>query len=121
VEWVEVATDKTLAKWNVDVADSKAPGCMFHVQFSNPVSVPRLLCIAFTPLAVAEFVLGELFQDQWEGHSRKATCENWSGTQKRRLSKLLAWQQEVVEGCAGPPWTALKTGRLLHDRFVTTP
>jgi hypothetical protein len=120
VEWLDTASYKTVAQWNMDVADAAAPGCMFHVQVPSPVPVPRLPCIAFTPVAVAEFVLGELFQDAWENHTRTTSCENWSATQKRRLSRLLAWQQQVVAGCAGPPWTALKRERLPHDRFVST-
>lgn len=118
VEWVDVATHATLTKWNVDVADTAAPGCMFHIQFPSVVSVPRLPCIAFTPLAVAEFVLGELFQNKWEAHSQGASFEQWSAIQKRRLLRLLAWQKQVVDNCAGSPWTALKTKPFPHDQFV---
>jgi hypothetical protein len=128
VEWVDPTSHQTLVQWNVDVAappgtgEPAPPGCMIHTQIDNPsrLPVPRLPCIVFTPLAVAEFVLSELFQDEWERHCLGTACENWAATQKRRLSALLAWQQQVVDGAAGPPWTALKRERLPHDRFVAT-
>jgi hypothetical protein len=128
VEWVDPASHQTLVKWNVDIggpprpSEPAAPGCMVHAQIGNPrrLPVPRIPCIVFTPLAVAEFVLGELFQDEWESHTLATTCENWAAIQKRRLSAILAWQQQVIENAAGPPWTALKLGRLPYDQFVAT-
>ena len=121
VELVDVMTDQPVVTWNMDIADAASPGCMFHSQIPNPskVSIPRLPCIAFTPLAVAEFILGELFQDEWEGSLLGVACENWTAIQKRRLLSLLDWQQQVIRDCKGPPWTALKRQRLPHDRFVT--
>ncbi len=121
VELVEVSTHLPLVTWNMDIADSVSPGCMFHSQIPSPskVPIPRLPCIAFTPLAVAEFILGELFQDEWESCCSGVACEDWTSIQRRRLSSLLAWQQEIVKGCEEPPWTALKRQRLPHDRFVT--
>lgn len=128
VEWVNAANHECVASWNVDVAappaagESPPPGCMFHVQLPNAsrVPVPRLPCLAFTPLAVAEFVLSELFQSEWESHTLTAASENWSSVQKRRMSRLLAWQQALVEAATGPPWTVLKRERIPHDRFLAT-
>jgi hypothetical protein len=119
VELVDVMTDQPVVTWNMDIADVASPGCMFHSQIPSPVPIPRLPCIAFTPLAVAEFILGELFQDDWKIRCSGVACENWTAIQKRRLLRLLEWQHQVVKDCKEPPWTALKRQRLPHDRFVT--
>ena len=121
VELLDVMTDQPVVTWNMDIADAASPGCMFHSQIPSPskVPIPRLPCIAFTPLAVAEFLLGELFQEEWKAGCVGSACENWTAIQKRRLSSLLAWQQQVIKDCKEPPWTALKRLRLPHDRFVT--
>lgn len=119
VEWVDTATHKTLGKWHVDVADAAAPGCMFHVQTPSGIPVPRHPSLLFTPLAVAEFVLGELFQTRWDQVGRGAGGEWLSELQRSRLLRLLKWQRQVVEGAAGLPLAALKRERIGHDRFVT--
>jgi hypothetical protein len=122
VQWIETEKHTTIGRWHVDVADSKAPGCMFHTQFpAVGLPVPRHPCIAFTPMAVTEHVLGELFQEAWEAHTRLGSpaMESWRGVQKRLLSRVLEWHQEVIDGCECPPWTALKTQRLVPaDRLV---
>ncbi|CAN5475998.1 hypothetical protein BH11PLA2_BH11PLA2_29880 [soil metagenome] len=122
VEWIDAASHKTLGQWNVDVADIEAPGCMFHAQFPSGIPVPRLPIMAFTPMAVAEHVLGELFQDEWEKHSlgQSAHMESWASIQNKRLTRLLSWHREILEGCTYPPWTALKKERIPEDRFVKT-
>ena len=112
-------THQSLTTWNMDIADAASPGCMFHSQIPSKVSIPRLPCIAFTPLAVAEFILGELFQEESGAGCSGAACENWTAIQRRRLSSLLAWRREIVKGCEEPPWTALKRQQLPHDRLVT--
>ena len=63
VEWLDASDRQPIGEWTVDVADTAAPGCMFHVQFPCGIPVPRIPSIAFTPMAVAEQMLGELFQD----------------------------------------------------------
>ena len=135
VEWHEVldgALVEPLGMWRMEVADGASPGCYFHVQiqgedgrtqrpFPHAVPVPRLPCISFTPMAVLEFVLGELFQDRWADHTRATTAsvQTWRGIQGRRLERLLGWQRELVADTAAPPWTTLKTARphrgLFHE------
>jgi hypothetical protein len=122
VQWLNAADLQVVGCWNVDVADDKAPGCMFHVQFPSGIPVPRMPSIAFTPLAVAEHMLGELFQDDWVDHSRRpsAPMQGWSYTQKKRLLRILEWHKKVVDKCTvGPPWTALKKDRMPQDHLVT--
>jgi hypothetical protein len=122
VEWLDAADGRVLGQWNVDVADARAPGCMFHVQFLSGIPVPRVPSIAFTPLAVAEHMLGELFQDDWVDHSRRpsAPMQGWSLTQKNRLLRILDWHRKIVDRCTvGPPWTALKKDRMPQDHLVS--
>lgn len=133
VEWREAGdTDRSLGVWRMEMADGSSPGCYFHAQimgedgwdsppFPHAVCVPRLPCIAFTPMAVLEFVLGELFQDEWENHTRILTpnVENWRAIQRRRLGNLYAWQQEVVGSSDAPPWTLLKRAKPDAQRFLS--
>ncbi|WP_165071838.1 hypothetical protein [Paludisphaera rhizosphaerae] len=127
VEWHETLEQQLiepLGMWRMELADGASPGCYFHAQiqgedgrkerpFPHSVPVPRLPCIAFTPMAVLEFVLGELFQDLWEGHTRANTSsvETWRGIQRSRLERLLGWQQQMIRDNSAPPWTALKSAR----------
>ena len=78
VEWMDNCDHKSMGSWRMEISDDASPGCYFHAQilgdephppFPHSVTVPRLPCVASTPMAVLEFVLGELFQDQWENHS----------------------------------------------------
>jgi hypothetical protein len=127
VEWYEMLEGELfdpLGMWRMEVADSYSPGCYFHVQiqgedgrverpFPHSVPVPRLPCIAFTPMAVLEFVLGELFQDTWAAHTRVMTSsvETWRGIQRERLERLLGWQRQMIRDNSAPPWTTLKMAR----------
>lgn len=135
VEWWEAGDEgRSLGMWRMEMADGVSPGCFFHTQimgedgwtdppFPHAVPVPRLPCIAFTPMAVLEFVLGELFQDEWERHTEVLTpnVESWRSIQKRRLANLYAWHQEVVSGSDAPPWTSLKKARPEGRRFLSHP
>jgi hypothetical protein len=127
VEWyatLEGEPIDPLGMWRMEIADGASPGCYFHIQiqgedgrvarpFPHSVPVPRLPCIAFTPMSVLEFVLGELFQDEWETHTRvqTASVEAWRTIQRRRLERLLNWQRELIQDNSAPPWTTLKTAR----------
>lgn len=121
VRWLEVETMEPVGQWNVDIGAPDSPGCMFHTQYPGiEIPVPRHPCIAFTPMAVAEHVLGELFQDRWVAHSQTggAARDSWRGIQKRRLTQLLEWQLSLIKNCECPPWAALKTERIPADRFM---
>jgi hypothetical protein len=118
VEWIDAGTHKTIGHWHVDVADAAAPGCMFHVQVPSQIPVPRLPCFVFTPLAVAEFVLGELFQTRWAQVGQAATGEWLSRVQRLRLLRMLDWQRQIVNDSVGLPLATMKRERIGHDRFV---
>jgi hypothetical protein len=111
-----------LARWRFEIGDSVSPGCHFHAQvlgedndqiFPKSMSVPRLPNMLFTPMDALEFVLAELFQDEWARHVARENdaIRNWAGCQKDRLIKLLKWQQDRLEKNSGSPWTSLKAAK----------
>jgi hypothetical protein len=66
-----------LARWRFEIGNVDSPGCHFHAQilgddndimFPKSMSVPRLPNMLFTPMDALEFVLAELFQDEWAKH-----------------------------------------------------
>ena len=108
-----------LARWRFEVGNSDSPGCHFHAQilgeandavFPKSMSVPRFPNMLFTPMDAVEFVLAELFQDDWAQHVAKENdaIRNWAGCQKERLIRVLKWQQDRLEKNSGSPWTGLK-------------
>lgn len=114
----EGAEHRELAMWRMEVGDDNAPGCHFHVQvlgekadfpFPNSVPVPRLPSVILTPAAVAEYVLAELFQDDWASHVAYDTphLRRWAPIQGDRLAKLLGWKLELLR-VGGSPWTTIK-------------
>ena len=71
-----------LAMWRIELGTHDSPGCYFHCQvlgdldespFPKTVPIPRLPSPFVTPMASLEFVLGELFQDQWSRTANRAT------------------------------------------------
>jgi len=109
---------REIAMWRMEIADSKSPGCYFHIQilgdrpdfpFPNSLPVPRLPNLMLTPTSVAEFVLAELFQDDWVAHMtlRTVHLNRWAPIQRDRWSKLLNWKLGLI-GAGGSPWTTIK-------------
>jgi hypothetical protein len=108
-----------IAMWRAEIGDAASPGCYFHVQvrgqqeavpFPSWLPIPRLPTILVAPTAVVEYVLGELFQDQWRQEVGRARGELdvWRPIQARRLVSILEWHTEVVRTTRGSPWTGLK-------------
>ena len=122
--------DSRLAMWRVELGAQDSPGCYFHIQilgdrvpspYPKGVPIPRFPSPFITPMAALEFVLGELFQDEWPIKARQSRHEqkSWRAIQRKRWSNLLAWQKEVItqststESDAGlvlpsSPWIDLK-------------
>ena len=114
-----------LLHWTVEVGDSAAPGCHFHTQIKcgmedKPISVPRLPTLLMTPMDALEFLLSELFQDEWGKHVAKENdyCKNWASCQRPRLTKLLEWQLQQVKNAGGSPWTYLKKRKPASSLFL---
>lgn len=119
-----------LAMWRMEIGAFDAPGCHFHVQilgeetdgpFPKALDVPRLPGFICTPPAVVEYVIGELFQEQWAQHlsSQTADLNRWSPIQRQRLSAVLDWHSEKVKESSGSPWVGLKQAKPASSLFVS--
>ena len=98
-----------LAKWNLDLGVGDAPGCYVHAQIPwgfdisaschKPIPVPRLPSIFVTPMSAVEFVLGELFQDEWKQRTSKSSGDNgnWHRLQKNWLQCLFSWYLDELD------------------------
>lgn len=121
--------EEEIAMWRMEVGDDASPGCHFHVQvsgheeavpFPKSLPVPRLPSVIATPLAVLEFLLGELFQERWRKHVNADThaTQRWRSIQRDRLTKLLQWQKTQVDVKDGSPWSALKMAKPAPELFA---
>jgi len=118
-----------LGMWRMELGDESAPGCFFHVQilgqdegrpWPKSVDVPRLPGLVATPASVVEFVLGELFQDDWPkevARSRNA-ARQWQGVQRRWWTAMLGWQREIAAEAEGSPWAAIKAAKPDRDLLL---
>jgi hypothetical protein len=108
-----------LGVWRMEVGVEDSPGACFHTQVVGDevgpplppsLPIPRLPTFVPTPMAVLEFMLGELFQDRWkQAVGMGATgALTWRNLQRGRWKAFLAWQQEQVREGTPSPWTALK-------------
>lgn len=120
-----------IAMWRMEIGGVGAPGACFHVQvlgedehppFPKDLPIPRLPTIMFTPMLAFDFLLGELFQEEWTEHVSRATdrgaLEIWRGIQTQRLKSLLAWQLESLDNVAAVPWTWMKMLEPPADLFT---
>jgi hypothetical protein len=110
---------KEIARWTLEIGDSRSPGCHFHTQidledednkFPKALSVPRFPGFLHTPMDALDFLLGELFQDGWYRRTSEQSdfVTNWRGCQKPRLVAVLGWQREKIQAATGSPWTSFK-------------
>lgn len=129
LEVIDGGLERELGMWRMEIADSNSPGCYFHVQvlgenlevpFPKSLSVPRFPALVASPPAVIEFVLGELFQEEWQRVSSQETADimRWKPIQRRRIAALLSWQLLSLDRATGSPWTALKIAQPPADLFT---
>lgn len=122
--------DKELAMWRMELGDTVSPGCHFHVQlrgqtskppFPSSIAIPRLPSVAVTPAAAFEFVIAELFQEEWNAHvaSKRSAFARWRKLQCEMLSRLLEWQTSEVKLAPASPWTSLKLAKPSATLFTT--
>lgn len=122
--------ENELAMWRMEVGDHQSPGCHFHVQvlgeahhqlFPHSFPVPRFPSVIVTPMAVLEFALAELFQDDWKKHAaiESADMQRWKPIQQRRLLELLRWQEQCIRDATGSPWTSFKARKPLPGMFLS--
>jgi hypothetical protein len=109
---------REIGMWRMEIGDSNSPGCHFHVQilgesaeapFPKTLCIPRFPGLIITPMAVTEFVLAEIFQNQWPEHIGYDTphLRSWAPIQRKRLNKLLDWNLSLLDD-GGSPWTTIK-------------
>jgi len=133
VRLFDVDTDprRELAMWRMEVGDNASPGCHFHVQilgepshqvFPHSLPVPRFPSIIVTPMAVLEFVLAELFQDNWRQRAAQESADmlRWKPIQQKRWRDLLAWHQICMRDAIGSPWTSFKTKKPSPELFTSS-
>ena len=124
-----IGLGRELAMWNMEIGDPKSPGCFFHTHiegvnrkglFHRGFPVPRLPGILFTLGDCVEFVLAELFQDDWTRHASADTAQmrTWRNIQEQRLSRVFNWMSTEMRKSTGAPWTAIKTGKPPADLFL---
>jgi hypothetical protein len=118
--------EEEIARWTVEVGDDSSPGCHFHTQitldgnmFPGYLSVPRLPGLLHTPMDALEFLLSELFQEDWFKNVSRETDElkQWAGCQRMRLLKLTEWQLNKISQGNGSPWTTFKKQKPPIDVF----
>lgn len=121
--------EREIAMWRMEVADDASPGTYFHVQvlgteidapFPKALDVPRLPSVLVSPFACVEFVISELFQDEWSRTSgeESGSMNMWRSIQAKRSLRQLKWHADIIENDAGSPWNALKTERPPVDLFL---
>ena len=111
-----------IVKWHVDIkANSQAPGPAFHTQIYNSIQlpVPRLPSILLSPVDCLDFLLGELFQNEWRKHQLRHTNTNsFSQIQRNRIQSLLKKQNEALDKMGEySAWLTLKDWEPGQDIF----
>lgn len=110
-----------LALWRLELGDEKSPGCYVHAHFLGALPIPRLPSLFITPMSAIEFVLGELFQNEWAkavAIRNNSNVDYWRARQKDRLQKLFLWYNEQMENADSSPWIALKKAKPQSDMFL---
>jgi hypothetical protein len=114
------ANERERARFTMDIAAAAtAPGCGLHMQIKNhpewfpqDLDVPRFPMYVPTFGSVLEFVLGELFQDEWmkrvAGHKFN---HGWRELQQQLWVNWLEWQRAVVMRSTVSPWLDIKAAR----------
>jgi hypothetical protein len=128
-----ISEGEVVASWDFDIGNHQSPGCHFHAKFAHPnqaerellkdVDVPRLPSFIFMPTDAIEFVIGELWQDDWRKTAASGTreVEAWRHYPKHRFKRLLEWYSSELSSTRGTPWVQLKCAKpealiLLEER-----
>lgn len=124
IEIHNLETNSAPISWNTDVGASGHPGYRLHVQFrldDKSVEVPRLPALLLTPVDCLDFLLGELFQDEWKRHQYDNSVQTarWTQYVRKRVCHLLRTKAECAEQARGiTPWMTLKSWNLRDPRLT---
>lgn len=121
--------NRRLAMWRLELGAEDSPGCYVHAQilgdterppFPKSLPIPRLPSLFVTPMSALEFVLCELFQDDWaKAIARKShATDDWRALQKKWLLKLFSWYREQIEKAGSSSWVTLKEAKPRHNMFL---
>lgn len=128
--------DEPLLSWVMDIGDAGGPGAHFHMQVKNipppdrgvsEFDVPRIPSIFVTPAEQLDFVLGELFQEDWPRRQGEFFNEQQYGNvreiQQRRLGSFLQELCDVVKGGGRDRsgWLTLKQWKPKNLRLTGRP
>ena len=119
-----------ISMWRLELGTHNSPGCYFHSQilgqsteppFPKSVPIPRLPSLFITPMAAIEYVIGELFQENWKKTvaSGSGNAPYWRKLQQCRLKILLSWYQDLLTNTDTSPWMIIKTSKPENDMFLS--
>jgi hypothetical protein len=119
---IKLEDGTTIYNWHFDVGNASAPGCYFHVQLAedaNKLPVPRLPSLLLTPSDVLEFLIGELFQDDWPQLLSQDSddANGWRKAQRQRLQDLLIWHTSLLRE-ENVSWAHMKACQPPVDLFL---
>ena len=124
IEIHDLERNSALISWNTDIGGSGHPGYRLHVQFrlhDESVEIPRLPSFLLTPVDCLDFLLGELFQDEWKRHQYEnhLRTARWTQYVRKRVCHLLRTKAECAEQARGiTPWMTLKSWTLRDPRLT---
>ena len=121
-----------MATWRLELGAKDSPGCYIHAQilgdcdappFPKSVPIPRLPSIFVTPMSAVEFVLSELFQNQWRQRTERndGAVHNWYRLQLKWLQSQFSWYQDELKSSksSSSPWVTLKAAKPDGKLFVS--
>ena len=117
-------TNDLVLQWHVDVVtEEDAPLPWFHIQVENPenLSVPRFPSFLFTPSDCLDFLLGEIFQQEWMWHQMNHShIQRFAAYQKSRICRLITAQRSALRrsGSNYSSWITLKEWEPDADIFI---
>ena len=111
-----------LAMWRLELGAEDSPGCYVHSQilgdsneppFPKCLPIPRLPSLFITPMSAVEFVLGELFQDNWAKMtaSDSGDAQTWRTLQSRWFNALFSWYLDCIENAGSSSWMTIKESK----------
>jgi hypothetical protein len=120
VELIDEATNVPVAAWDFDIGDDNSPGCHFHSK-SLPlardnapnIDIPRMPTLLYTLTDALDFVVGELWQEEWRKESGAKTPEmqRWRPRTLKRMQALVDWYRTKTRESSLSGWMTLKCAK----------
>jgi len=103
---------KALCEWNFDIGDHSHPGALVHTQVCSVngdghlLSVPRFPSVILAPTDALDFLLGELFQEEWQKEAASVLDKSPKLARRMRM-RLVNFLQEQANYLANAPGLAV--------------